>query len=267
VSLSPAVRPYDHVLLDLDGTVWVGGAAIPGAIDAVAALREAGKAVLFLTNDVRIGPEAFVRKLWSLGFQASLGDVLSVGAAVQFWLAQSERRGSAYVVGAQALVDHVAAAGYRIVNGTTFAPRADIVVVGGHDDFVFEELKIATQAVLRGATLIGATRDATFPMPDGQWPGTGAILAAIETATGRKADRVMGKPESPMYEAARDRLGAGRALAVGDRLDSDIAGAQRAGIHSALVLTGVTTRTQAEEAMPKPTYVADSLASLVLGAG
>jgi ribonucleotide monophosphatase NagD (HAD superfamily) len=104
-------------------------------------------------------------------------------------------------------------------------------------------------------------------MPDGQWPGTGAILAAIETATGRKADRVMGKPESPMYEAARDRLGAGRALAVGDRLDSDIAGAQRAGIHSALVLTGVTTRAQAEEAMPKPTYVADSLASLVLGAG
>jgi HAD superfamily hydrolase (TIGR01450 family) len=267
VSLSPAVRPYDQVLLDLDGTVWVGGEAIPGAIDAVAALREAGKAVLFLTNDVRIAPEAFVRKLWGLGFQASLGDVLSVGAALQFWLAQGDRRGSAYVVGAQALVDHVADAGYRIVNGTTFAPRADIVVVGGHDQFVFEELKIATQAVLRGAELIGATRDATFPMPDGLWPGTGAILAAIETATGRTADRVMGKPESPMYEAARDRLGAGRALAVGDRLDSDISGASRAGLHSALVLTGVTTRREAEEADPKPTYIADSLASLVLGHG
>jgi HAD superfamily hydrolase (TIGR01450 family) len=255
------------VLLDLDGTVWVGGEAIPGAIDAVAALREAGKAVLFLTNDVRIAPEAFVRKLWGLGFQASLGDVLSVGAALQFWLAQGDRRGSAYVVGSQALVDHVADAGFRIVNGTTFAPRADIVVVGGHDQFVFEELKIATQAVLRGAELIGATRDATFPMPDGLWPGTGAILAAIETATGRTADRVMGKPEAPMYEAARDRLGAGRALAVGDRLDSDIAGAQRNGLHSALVLTGVTTRLEAEAADPRPTYVADSLASLVLGHG
>src|SRR5262249_59482792 len=137
---SPAVRPYDHLLLDLDGTVWVGGEAIPGAIDAVAALREAGKAVLFLTNDVRIAPEAFVRKLWALGFQASLGDVLSVGAALQFWLADEALAGSAFVVGSQALVDHVAEAGYRIVNGTTFAPRADIVVVAGHDDFGYDEL-------------------------------------------------------------------------------------------------------------------------------
>jgi HAD superfamily hydrolase (TIGR01450 family) len=265
VPLSPAVRPYDHLLLDLDGTVWVGDSAIPGAIDAVAALREAGKAVLFLTNDVRLAPEAFVRKLWRLGFQASVGEVLSVGAALQFWLAQGEPRRTAFVVGAQALVDHVAEAGLRIVNGTTFAPRADVVVVGGHDRFGFEELKIATQAVLRGAELIGATRDATFPMPDGMWPGTGAVLAAIETAAGRKAGHVVGKPESAMYEAARDRLGPGRVLAVGDRIDSDIEGARRAGLHTALVLSGVSTRPQADALEPRPTYVADSLGSLVLG--
>jgi HAD superfamily hydrolase (TIGR01450 family) len=267
VPLSPAVRPYDHLLLDLDGTVWIGDSALPGAIEAVAALREAGKAVLFLTNDVRLAPEAFVRKLWKLGFQASVGEVLSVGAALQFWLADGEPRRSAYVVGAQALVDHVAEAGLRVLNGTAFAARADVVVVGGHDQFVFEELKIATQAVLRGAQLVGATRDATFPMPDGMWPGTGAILAAIETATGRRADHVMGKPEAPMYAAARDRLGAGRVLAVGDRLDADVEGARRAGLHSALVLTGVTSRMEAEAADPRPTYVADSLAALVLGTG
>jgi HAD superfamily hydrolase (TIGR01450 family) len=265
VPLSPAVRPYDHLLLDLDGTVWVGDAAIPGAIEAVAALREAGKSVLFLTNDVRLAPEAFVRKLWQLGFQASLGEVLSVGAALQFGLAEGDRRGSAFVVGSQALVDHVAEAGFRIVNGTTFAPRADVVVVGGHDQFAFEELKIATQAVLRGAELIGATRDATFPMPDGMWPGTGAILAAIETAAGRTADYVVGKPEPAMYAAARDRLGEGRVLAVGDRLDADVGGARRAGLNAALVLTGVATRADAEAADPKPTYVADSLRALVLG--
>jgi HAD superfamily hydrolase (TIGR01450 family) len=265
VPLSPAVRPYDHLLLDLDGTVWIGDEPLPGAIEAVAALREAGKAVLFLTNDVRLAPEAFVRKLWRLGFQASLGEVLTVGAALQFWLAQGERRGSAYVVGSQALVDHVAEAGFRIVNGTTFAPRADIVVVGGHDQFAFEELKIATQAVLRGAQLIGATRDATFPMPDGMWPGTGAVLAAIETAAGRPADYVVGKPQPAMYEAARDRLGDGRLLAVGDRLDADVEGARRAGVNAALVLTGVATRADAEAADPKPTYVADSLHALVLG--
>ena len=261
--LSPRVRAYDHVLLDLDGCVWVGDEALPGAVDAVAALREAGKSVLFLTNDVRRPPEGFVRKLWKLGFQASLDEVLSVGAALQFWMAE-RNTGSAFVVGSQALVDHVADAGLRIVNNTQFATRADVVVVGGHDELTFDELKIASQAVLRGAELIGATRDASFPMPDGLWPGTGAVLAAIEVASGRTADRIVGKPEPAMYRAALDRLGEGRVLGVGDRLDVDVAGARRAGLDSALVLTGATTQAQANAAQPKPTFVADSLAALVL---
>jgi HAD superfamily hydrolase (TIGR01450 family) len=256
---------YDHVLLDLDGCVWVGDAALPGAPEAVAALREAGTSVLFLTNDVRHAPEAFVRKLWRLGVQASLDEVVSVGAALQFRLAGRNGQGAAYVIGSQALVDHVADAGLRVVNGTRFATRADVVVVGGHDALVFEELKLATQAVLRGADLIGASRDATFPMPDGPWPGTGAVLAAVEAATGRRASTIVGKPELPMYEAARDRLGPGRILAVGDRLDVDVAGARRAGMDSALVLTGAATRADVEAAEEPPTLVADSLAALVLG--
>lgn len=262
--VSAAVRPYDHILLDLDGCLWVGDEALPGAVDAVGALREAGKAVLFLTNDVRHPPEGFVRKLWRLGFQASLPEILSVGAAVQFTLAERVGGGTAYVIGSQALVDHVAEAGLRIVNGTQFATRADVVVVGGHDDFRFEELKLATQAVLRGADLIGATRDAVFPMPDGPWPGTGAVLAAVEAATGRKASTIIGKPELSMYQAARDRLGEGRILGVGDRLEIDVLGARRAGFDQALVLTGGASRDEAEAANPRPTHIADSLAALVL---
>jgi HAD superfamily hydrolase (TIGR01450 family) len=255
--VSAALRPYDHILLDLDGTVWVGEEALPGAVEAVAALRDAGKSVLFLTNDVRHAPEGFVRKLWKLGFQAALDEVLSVGAAVQFALAG--RSG-----GSQALVDHVAEAGLRVVNHTPFAARADVVVVGGHDEFAYDELKLATQALARGAELVGATRDATFPMPDGPWPGTGAILAAIETAAGRRASSVIGKPESVMYDAARDRLGPGRILGVGDRLEIDVAGARTAGCDQALVLTGNTTREEAEATDPRPTFIADSLAALVL---
>jgi HAD superfamily hydrolase (TIGR01450 family) len=264
VPVTPRLNRYDQVLLDLDGTVWLGNDAIDGAAEAVAALREAGKAVAFLTNDVRHAPEEFVRKLWRLGIRAALSEVVTAGAAVQFRLAQ-RGGGAAYVVGSQALVDHVAEAGMRIVNRTEFAPRADVVVVGGHEGLHFEELKIATQAVLRGAELIGATRDVTFPMPDGPWPGTGAVLAAIEAAAGRKADIVIGKPEPPMYAAARDRLGEGRCLAVGDRLDVDVAGARHAGMDSALVLTGSTSRADANAADPRPTHVADSLAALVLG--
>ena len=92
--------------------------------------------------------------------------------------------------------------------------------------------------MLRGAELIGLTRDRTFPMPDGPWPGGGAVLAAIEAACARTADEVVGKPEPGMYDTARDRLGEGRVLAVGDRLDADVAGARAAGLDSALVLTG-----------------------------
>jgi glycerol-1-phosphatase len=264
VPLSPRIRPYNHILLDLDGTIWVGDEACEGAQEAVTALREAGASVLFLTNDVRYSPEEFVRKLWRLGFQASVDEIVTAGAAVQFALSGRDR-GSAFVVGSQALVDHVAEAGLRILNRTPFATRADVVVVGAHDEFDYDEMRTAVQAVLRGAELVGATRDATFPMPDGPWPGTGAVLGAIEAATGRRADLVVGKPEPPMYEAARDRLGPGRMLAVGDLLDVDVAGARRAGLDSALVLTGGTSRADADAADPKPTHVAESLAALVLG--
>jgi HAD superfamily hydrolase (TIGR01450 family) len=264
VPVSPRIRPYDHVLLDLDGCLWVGDDACEGAVEAVTALREAGADVLFLTNDVRHAPEEFVRKLWRLGFQASLAEIVTVGAALQFHLA-GRRQGTAFVIGSEALVEHVSAAGLRIVNRTPFATRADVVVVGAHDGFGYEELRIATQAVLRGAELVAATRDRTFPMPDGPWPASGAVLAAVEAATGRTADLVVGKPEPAMYEAARDRFAQpGRVLAVGDLLDSDVAGARRAGLDSALVLTGGTSREAADAADPRPTHVADSLAALVL---
>jgi HAD superfamily hydrolase (TIGR01450 family) len=264
VSLRPIIARYDHVLLDLDGCLWLGDEALDGSVDAVAALREAGKGIAFITNDVRHAPDQFVRKLWRLGFQASVDEVVTSGAAVQFVLSDRSDGGAAFVIGSQALVDHVADAGLRIVNNTEFATRADVVVVGAHEDFDFRELRIATQAVLRGAELVGVTRDRTFPMPDGPWPGSGAVLAAVETATGRRADRTVGKPEPHMYAAARDRLGAGRYLAVGDRLDIDVEGARRAGMDSGLVLTGATGRAEANGAEPPPTHVAESLAALVL---
>ena len=151
-----------------------------------------------------------MRKLWRLGFRASLDEVLTAGAALQFMLATRPSGGAAFVIGSQAIVDHVAEAGLRIVNGTEFATRADVVVVADHERFDYRELRTATQAVLRGAELIGLSRDRTFPMPDGAWPGSGAVLAAVETASGRKADAIAGKPEPAMYEAARDRLGDGK---------------------------------------------------------
>ena len=265
--LSAIARRYDHFLIDLDGCLWVGDEPTDRATEALAAMREASKRIVFMTNDAQRSPEEFVRKLWRLGFRASLAEIVTAGAALQFSLAGRGDGGAAYVIGSRAVVDHVAAAGLRIVNHTEFATRADVVVVADHERFDYAELRTATQALLRGAALIGLTRDATFPMPDGAWPGSGAVLAAVETACGRTADEVVGKPEPGMYDTARDRLGEGRVLAIGDRIDVDVAGARRAGMDAALVLTGATEAAPAASAEPAPTHVADSLASLVLTEG
>ncbi len=264
--LSPLLARYDRVLLDLDGCVWVGDEPTPGAVEAVAALREGGKGVAFVTNDARRSGEEFVRKLWRLGFQASLEEVVTVGGALQHWLAERrDRAGTAVVIGSAAIWRHVEDAGLRIVNDTDLAGRADVVVVAGHDDFDYKELRQAVQAVSRGAGLVAAGRDGTFPMPDGPWPGTGAILAAVEAATGERALSV-GKPEAALFQTALDRAGdGGSALVVGDRLDADLAGAEAAGLDAAIVLTGATGRPAAEAAKdPAPVAVADTLADLVL---
>jgi ribonucleotide monophosphatase NagD (HAD superfamily) len=190
---------------------------------------------------------------------------VTVGGALQrFLFERRDGAGSAFVIGSAAIWRHVEDAGLRIVNGTDLATRADVVVVAGHDDFDYAELRGATQAVLRGAAVVAAGRDATFPMPDGLWPGTGAILAALEHATGATA-LVVGKPQAPLFETAVERLGGGRALVVGDRLDADLAGAHAAGLDGAVVLTGASSREEAEAAKdPRPVAIAATLAELVL---
>ena len=263
VPVSSAVKPYDHLLLDLDGCVWVGDAPTPRAPEAIAALREARKGIAFVTNDGRLSDDDYVRKLWRLGFQASREEVVTVGGALQHVLAESEHR-TAFVVGSPAVHRHVADAGLRILNGSDLAPRADVVVVAAHDAFDYRELRSAIRAALRGAAVVCAGRDRTFPMPDGAWPATGPIVAAIEAGSGATA-RSVGKPEPQLFLTALDRLGPGRALVVGDRLDADAAGARAAGLDCAIVFTGATTAAEAQAADPAPTFVAASLAELVLG--
>ncbi len=263
--LSPLLSSYDHVLLDLDGCVWVGDRPTPGTPEAIAELRAAGKSLAFLTNDPRRSPEEYVRKLWSLGMRASLEEVVTVGAAIQHLLTERPRGTEVYVIGAPAIVRHATDAGMRVVNGTSRAAQAELVVIAGHDDLHFGELRAATQCALAGADMIAANRDRTFPTSDGLWPGTGAIVAALEYATDRTA-WLVGKPAPQMFRTALDRLGRGRALVVGDRLDADLAGASAAGLDGAIVLTGVTSRQEAEAAQdPTPVAIAENLSALLLG--
>src|SRR2546423_12020516 len=137
--VTPLVRRYDHVLLDLDGCVWVGDSATPRAVETVAELRATGKGVAFVTNDARHSGEDFVRKLWRLGFQASLEEVVTVGGALQrFLFERPDGAATAYVIGSSAIWRHVEDAGLRIVNGTGLAPRADGVGLAGPEGFGYD---------------------------------------------------------------------------------------------------------------------------------
>jgi HAD superfamily hydrolase (TIGR01450 family) len=264
VPLSKLVDAYDNVILDLDGTVWVGGHATPRAPEAIAELRNAGKRLMFVTNDGRRTPEEYVRELWGLGCTAAVEEIVSVGSAIQYVLAERPQGRGVYVIGAPAVFRHVADAGQRILNHTAEAESADVVVIVAHDELNYGELRTALRAVSAGAEMISGGRDRNFPTADGLAPGTGAVAAALEYATGRTA-RSVGKPDPQVFRVALDRLGDGRTLVIGDHLDSDLGGAHAAGLPAAIVLSGVTDRGQAEAASdPAPVAIAEDLATLVL---
>ena len=262
--LSPLLSAYDNVILDLDGTVWVGDHATPRAAEAIAAMRGAGQGLAFITNDGTRAPEDYVRKLWSLGCTASAGDVVSVGSAIQYLLSQRPAGRGVYVIGAPAVFRHVSDAGHRILNRTDLAEQADIVVVVAHEDFDYGELRTALRAVLNGAELVSGGRDRSYPTAEGISPGTGAVVAALEFAS-RRESRNVGKPDPQVFQVALERLGPGATLMIGDHLTSDLGGAAGVGLDAAIVLTGVASRAEAEAARdPRPVAIANDLASLVL---
>jgi 3-hydroxyisobutyrate dehydrogenase/2-hydroxy-3-oxopropionate reductase len=254
---------YDGLIIDLDGVVWRGDDPIPGTAEAIAAVRGRGIRVMFVTNEPRRSRAALAGRLTEIGIPATVADVRT-SAAVAARVAGSlaglmDRR--ALVVGPPALRDEIKGAGFQVV-ACEQAREAGIVVVGGHAGFDYRELRAAAVAVQGGARLIATGRDATFPTPDGPWPATGAILAAIETAGGMPAV-VVGKPERIMFDVAREALaGCVRIGVIGDHLTSDIEGARRAGLDAILVLTGAASQADLERAPVPPDLVLDSLAAL-----
>jgi glycerol-1-phosphatase len=263
VPLSALASAYDQFILDLDGCVWIGDEPTPRAVEAVEALRDAGKHVAYATNDPRSATEDYVARLWKIGIRASMSDVVTVGGALQHLLAETRSGRTAFVIGTEALRRHVAEAGLKILNGTDLASRAEVVVVGGTDELVFNDLRVGSLAVRRGADFLATARDPTYPQPDGLWPGTGAILAAVEVASEQTAE-IVGKPRPQLLFTALDRLGEGRTLVVGDRVDTDLAAAAAAELDAALVLTGGTKREALNGFEPEPVAVTETLADLLL---
>lgn len=259
----PLADRFDGLLIDLDGVVWVGREPVPGSPQALAALIAAGKEIAFVTNNPGRPPAAYAERLRELGVEVGEERIVTAGMVVARLAARAAGDGGAvFVIGGTALKDAVAAAGARPVEGEA-ARQADVVVVSGHRGFDYRELLGAKLALDRGAALFATSRDATMPMPGGDWPGSGAILAAVETASGRRAE-IGGKPERHLFEMAQAALGgAERVAMVGDRVSSDIEGGRRAGLATVLVLSGSCGRAGAEAADPRPDHVLENLAGLL----
>ncbi|HET6998735.1 MAG TPA: HAD-IIA family hydrolase [Solirubrobacterales bacterium] len=253
---------FDGFLIDLDGVVWIGAEPVPGAPEALQALLTAGKRIVFVTNNPGKPPAAYAERLQGMGVAVGPEQVVTAGVVTSRLAAEAAGPGGgAFVIGATALKEMVAASGTALLEGEA-AYEADVVVVSGHRGFDFEELLSATRALQHGAALVATSRDPTLPMPGGEWPGTGAILAAIETASGSTAE-IGGKPERHLFDLALERVGDGRVAMVGDRISSDIEGGRRAGLTTILVLSGTSTQAEAEAAQPPPDHVVDNLAALL----
>ena len=258
-----AADEFDGLLVDLDGVVWEGRELLPGSVETLRTLLELGKELVFVTNNSVKQPEAYAVRLREAGIDIASDRVVTAGAATaRLAVERVGATGTAFVIGAPGFKETVAATGLALLDGEA-ARSADAVLVSGHREFDYAELLTATFALRAGASLFGTSRDPTLPMPGGAWPGTGATLAAVETASGKTAE-IGGKPERHLFDQARALLGdAERVAMVGDRIASDIEGGRRAGLATILVLSGASSREDAAAADPPPDLVLDDLAALL----
>lgn len=263
-SSEPLLRRYDAALVDLDGVVYVGPTAVPGAAETLAAARAEALRVVFVTNNASRTPSSVTAHLAELGIPAEPADVVTAAQAAAALLRDRLPAGSAVLVtGAPALLGAVAEAGFRSVSSADDRPAA---VVSGYDNTLnYERLAEATLAVRAGALWVAANLDATIPSPRGLLPGNGALVAAVSVATGRRPISA-GKPERRLYDEAVRRTGSERPLVVGDRLDTDIAGAVAAGIDSLVVLSGVTRPEDLLHAAPgaRPNFLAEDVSGMLV---
>ena len=267
-SAEPLCQAYDVALLDLDGVVYLSGAAIPGAPEALTRASrgtdgQPGMRLAYVTNNASRSPSAIAAQISGFGVPATAADVVTSAQAAARLLAGRLPAGSpVLVVGGSGL--RIALHERKLRPVSTAADRPLAVVQGYAPDISYGLLAEGATAIRAGAWYVATNADATLPSKRGPQPGNGSLLQVLVTATGQRPV-VAGKPERPLHAEAVRRTGARHPLVVGDRLDTDIEGAVRGGADSLLVLTGVSTPVGAITAPPglRPTYLAADLGGLL----
>jgi NagD protein len=259
---------FDGYAFDLDGTVYLGDAPLPGAVEAIGRIRQAGRSVVFVTNNPLHSADYYAGKLRGLAIDAKPADVVTATDVLVSYLRSAHPQARLLVLGETLLLDTLSAAGFVL---TVDPAAADVVVVSFDRTFDYAKLVTAYRAIrLHGAKLVATNPDPYWPTPDGGLPDCAAMLAAVQACTGAVAEAVVGKPSAHMAAAVLDRLGmpAARAAMVGDRLSTDMVMARNAGMVGVLVLTGATSPADlaAAEVSALPDYVIQQLPELLLGA-
>ena len=260
----PLASGYDLALLDLDGVVYIGKDAVPGAASALDAVRGSGVPVRFVTNNASRPAQVVADLLTGLGVPATVAEVVTSAQVAAALLARRLPPGSGVlVVGAAGLRDALTEQGLVPMASVDEGPAA--VVQGFGPDVGWRLLAEATRAVRSGLYWMATNLDLTVPTPYGPGPGNGTLVQVVATAAGRGPDEVAGKPRPGAFLEAARQAGSSRPLVVGDRLDTDLEGARAAGMHGLLVLTGVTGVTEllAASAKERPDYVGDDLHALL----
>jgi 4-nitrophenyl phosphatase len=246
------------VLLDLDGTVYSGKAAVPGAADFVASLGRRGVAHLFVTNRANRSPRAVAEQLSGLGIPCEAEAVLTSAQATAARLGG----GRAFCLGEEGLLEAFEEAGIAIVEEES-ETLPDWVVVSYDRGLSYRKLELAIRFIRAGAGFIATNPDLLITSDEGLSPEAGVLLAALEAATGQRAE-IVGKPERAIIDAAIARIGRPReeTVIIGDNLATDIAAGHNAGLRSALILTGISTRAEAEAAARPPHWIAADYGTL-----
>jgi len=257
------VDAYDAALFDLDGVVYLGPASVPGAPEGIRDLRARGTRVGFVTNNAARQPQVVVDQLVSLGVEAELADVVTSAQAGARMLATQLPAGSkVLVLGTQALAAEVEAVGMVVAGNSEDQP--DAVIQGYDPTMTWPRLDDACRAIQHGARWFATNTDSTRPTDRGLVPGAGAQVAAVQVAVDTRP-QVAGKPCTPLLEETVRRLGAERAIFVGDRLDTDIMGASAVGMDSLFVFTGAHGKHDLLAAAPhaRPTAIGFDLRALL----
>lgn len=255
-------RLYGGYVVDLDGTVYLGDALLPGADRAVRALREAGARVVFLSNNPLYAREEYAAKLTRLGIPTEPEDVLNSSLALVRYLARTSPGARLFVIGERAVRRELEEAGFVL---TDRPEEVDVVVACFDRTFDYAKLRTGFLALRRGARFVATNRDPYCPTPDGGLPDAGAVVAALEAASGRRLEQVAGKPSPVMAEVLLERLGTPPedTLVVGDRLETDVALGRAMGCRTAVVLTGVTTEAALAQCQDPPDFVLRTLEDLL----